>query len=827
MISLPIYAVIPELRAALVRSAAAVVVASPGAGKTTRVPLALLDEPWLSGQRIIMLEPRRLAARNAAMFMARERGESVGGIVGYRMRGETRVGKETRLEIVTEGILTRMLQGDQALTGVGAILFDEFHERSLHADLGLALALDVQANLRPELRIVVMSATLDGAAVAKLLGDAPVITSDGRTYPVETRYLDRPSDLTVERQVAAAVLRGVRESEGDVLVFLPGQREIQRVKSLLDESGVPPEITLHLLFGDLPFEKQQAAIAKGVRGNRKIILATSIAETSLTIEGVRVVIDAGLSRRAAFDPRRGMSGLETVPVSRASADQRRGRAGRQSPGVCYRLWTEAQHAEFPPFAKPEILLADLAPLTLELVRWGDPDGSRLRFPDKPPAPHLAQAKDLLQKLGALDSSGSLTQHGRAMSELPLHPRLAHMVLRAKSLGCGALACDVAALLEEGNSFRQGESDYSDFGSRYLAYKKSDGKNPAASRVREQANRIRSLVGVKGEDGGENDLGMLLVLAYPERVAHRRGSESDKFQMASGTGAVLPKGNQFGRVQYLAVADVDGAGQEVRIQLAAPIDPADLDRIAPEMITMLDETTWDEKTKAVVSRRGIRYGSLDLSMQTQNAAPESALRVLLSVVREKGLELLPWSKEAHSLRVRSEWIRRSGLGGNQWPELSDEHLIESLEVWLGPFLHGVLRLSELARLDMIKIVRSLYSHQQLQEVDRLAPTHVAVPTGSRIPLDYEQGEIPVLAVRLQEMFGETGTPRVGGGKVKVLIHLLSPAMRPLAVTQDLSSFWKNAYVQVRKDMRGQYPKHVWPEDPLNAEPTRRTKKHAAR
>jgi ATP-dependent helicase HrpB len=819
----PVDAVLPDVRKALASHAGAVLVASPGAGKTTRVPLALLDEPWLRGQRIVMLEPRRLAARNAATYMAQQRGDAVGGLVGYRIRGESKVGKETRLEIVTEGILTRMLQDDAALTGIGAVIFDEFHERSIHADLGLALTLDVQTNLRPELRILIMSATLDGAAVATLLGDAPVIESEGRTFSVDTKYLDRQSDVHIERQVAASILRAIKETEGDILAFLPGQREIHRVKAQLEENELPGNFVVHLLFGELPFERQQAALTRGPAGIRKILLATSIAETSLTIDGVRVVVDAGLARRVEFDPRRGMSGLVTGPVSHAGADQRRGRSGRQSPGVCYRLWTEQQHGQLPPFAKPEITLADLAPLAIEFARWGDPDGSRLRFLDPPPVPHLAQARDLLQRLGAVDGRGALTSHGRAMAALPVHPRFAHMLIKGREQGLGSLACDVAALLEERDILRPGREKDIDFGARYHALHRKEGVDPTTrNRIVEQSKRLRSLIGVKDEKGTEADLGMLLSMAHPERVAKRRDKLGERYQLANGTGALLPRGSLLAREEFLAVADVDGQGNEVRIFLAAPLQQDALERVAGGLISTQDNVSWDERTKAVIARRVRKYGSLELSMQSLVPDADAARRVLLSVLGEKGLEILPWSKDAHSLRVRSEWIRTTGLVDNQWPDLSDNRLSGTMEEWLGPFLFGVIRQSEIDRIDMGRVLRSLLTHKQLQEIELLAPTHLTVPTGSRIPIDYEKGQ-PVLAVRLQEMFGETKTPTVGGGRVKVLLHLLSPAQRPLAVTQDLPSFWKNAYPDVRKDMRGQYPKHVWPEDPLNAEPTRRAKR----
>jgi ATP-dependent helicase HrpB len=835
MAPLPIDNVLPELRAAFESHRSVVLSADPGAGKTTRLPLALLGEPWLLEKRIVMLEPRRLAAQRAAAYMAQQFGERAGETIGYRIRGDSKVGKKTRIEIVTEGILTRMLQDDAALTGVGLVIFDEFHERSIHADLGLALTLDVQENLRNDLRILVMSATLDGLAVATLLGDASVIKSGGRMFPVTTRYLDRPIDGPVERAVAANVLRALREEPGDVLVFLPGQREIRRVESLLGKEmeslhversakGGETNVAVHALFGDAPPEKQQAALALGPRGTRKVILSTSIAETSITIDGVRVVIDSGLSRSARFDPRRGMSGLVTGPVSKSSADQRRGRAGRQQSGACYRMWTDSQHAQLPPFAQPEIVVADLAPLALEMARWGDPKGEKLKFLDLPPGAHLSQAHDLLYRLGVLDDHDSLTDHGKAMSELPVHPRLAHMLIRGRQIGLGALACDVAALLEERDLLRGGHDNDIDLFSRWHVLQEgSGGDRLARERAQTQAARLRQLLNVKQERMPEDRLGVLLALVYPERVAKRRGARGERYQLANGTGAALPRGSLLAREQYLAIGDVDGVGSEVRIFLASPLSEEDVKEMFAHHLISTDEVRWDIREEMVVSRRVTRFGAIELSEASLAPVNEMMRQAMVEGIRELGLDALPWSKEALSVRARSEWLRMKGLVGTDWPDLSDEHLNETLERWLLPYLGGIVRRAHLEKLDMAKIIRAQFTYQQVRDLDRLAPTHLTVPTGSRIPLDYSMVEQPVLAVRLQEMFGETETPTVGGGKVKVLLHLLSPSHRPLAVTQDLPSFWKNAYIQVRKDMRGQYPKHEWPEDPMKARPTKRSKR----
>ena len=825
MSPLAIEIVLPALRSAFETHRNMVLSADPGAGKTTRVPLALLDESWLAGRRIVMLEPRRLAAQRAAKYMAQQLGEKEGETVGYRIRGESRVGKKTRIEVVTEGVLTRMLQDDAALQGVGLIIFDEFHERSIHADLGLALTLDVQVNLRNDLRILVMSATLDGLAVAGLLGVASVIKSEGKMFPVSTHYLERPHEGQVEPLVVATVVRVLQSESGDILVFLPGQREIRRVHSLLSTNEIRPNVSVHTLFGDAPYEKQQSALEPTTSGKRKIILSTSIAETSLTIDGVRVVIDSGLARSAKFNPRRGMSGLVTTPVSQSGADQRRGRAGRQQPGICYRLWTEKQHAQLPRFAQPEIVATDLAPLALELARWGDPEATSLRFLDAPPVAHLSQARDLLTRLDAVDRNGTLTEHGRAMSELGVHPRLSHMLLRGRQLGLGALACDVAALLEERDLLHGNKDRDIDLYSRWHVLRDGGGDTFARERARMLAARLRQALGVNNEMMPDDRLGVLLAFAYPERIGKRRDARGERYQLASGTGAMLPKGSLLAREQYLAVGDVDSVGADVKIFLAAALSEEDIETEFADHLATTDEVQWDVRQETVVARRVIRLGAIEVSEQSLEPESEKSRAAMLDGIRIMGLGALPWNKDTISLRIRSEWLRRAGLAANEWPDLSDQHLIDSLDAWLGPYLNGIVRRLQLQKLDLARIVRAIFTHQQLRELERLAPTHLTVPTGSRTPIDYANGMQPVLAVRLQEMFGETETPTVAGGKVKVLLHLLSPAHRPIAVTQDLPSFWKNAYIEVRKEMRGQYPKHEWPENPLDAKPTRRAKRRA--
>jgi ATP-dependent helicase HrpB len=821
---LPIDSVLPDLRKALAHHSCAILSAEPGAGKTTRVPHALLDEPWLQGNRIIMLEPRRIAARRAAVWIAGLSGEQPGGIAGYRIRGESVVGPKTRIEVVTEAVLTRMLHHDQSLPGTGLVIFDEFHERNIHTDTGLAFALDVQQNLRPGLRILIMSATIDGSLLSALLGGAPLIEGKGRVFPVDTRYLSVPSPEPVERQTVSAIKRALRDDTGDLLVFLPGRREIHRVRTLLEQDGLGESTIVHSLYGDALPAEQEAALSPSAKGERKVILSTSVAETSLTIEGVKVVIDSGLSRVPRFDPGRGMAGLVTVPVSLATADQRRGRAGRTGPGICYRLWTRQREMELPARPLPEILVSDLAPLALDLALWGSPDGSGLRFPDPPPPAHLAQGRELLNLLGAVDGSGKILAHGRIIAAFPVHPRIANMLVTGKELGLGSQACDVAVLLEEADLSRGNEQRDVDLHSRWSALRRGSGAGQGpVRRAREQASRLRNILGVPVRRDDTGGLGLLLALCYPDRIARRREADGNRYQMAGGAGAFLPKQSALLKEEFLAVGDVDGLGNEVKIFLAEPVTMDDLRRVFPGRFSETEEVLWDEKREMVSARRIVSFGGIEISRSDTKPHAEFSLPAMLQGIRQMGLGALPWSKESESLRSRSEWLRLRGLTPDGWPDLSDAGLLSSLENWLGPFLNDVYRKSDLRRLDLTQIIHSMFQYEQLRVLERMAPTHIVVPTGSRIPLDYNPTEkAPVLAVRLQEMFGQTTTPAVADGKVPVLIHLLSPAHRPVAVTQDLVSFWANAYADVRKDMRGRYPKHVWPDDPLSAEPTRRAK-----
>jgi len=818
----------PALREALGEVGSAVLVAPPGAGKTTLVPLALLDEAWLEGRKILVLEPRRLAARAAAERMAELLGEAeAGGIVGYRMRLDTRVGPRTRVEVVTEGVLTRMIQGDPSLEGVGLVVFDELHERSLQADLGLALVLQARALLRPGLRVLAMSATLAAEPVAALLGGAPVVRSEGRTFPVETRWLERPVEGWIEPHAARAVRDVLAEEEGDVLVFLPGAAEIHRTRERLDQADLPRDVALHALHGMLPRDAQRKAIVPAPPGRRKVVLASAVAETSLTIEGVRVVVDAGLMRVPRFDPGSGMTRLETVRVTRDAADQRRGRAGRTAPGLCVRMWTRDEDRGLVPQRAPEIREADLAPLVLELARWGaDPD--ELRWLDPPPPAAVAQARELLGELEALDATGGLTEHGGRMAAVGLHPRLAHMVLRGAELGSGAAACDLAALLEERDVLRAGEGlPPSDLRLRVelLGGGRRRGRaDPGAlARIRQHAGALRArLEAGPPPTGGGASVGLLTALAYPDRVARLRSGSRTRFLLRNGKGVALEATDPLAGEPWIAVAELDPRARDGRVFLAAPLTAAEVEDAFAHRIVEEEEVGWDGQAGRVVARRVRRLGALVLGEGAlRDPDPASLADALCAGVKETGLHVLPWSKETHQLRARLDFLHVLEPGA--WPSASEAALLDTLEAWLAPFLGGMRALDDLARLDLAEALLARVGWERRPEVERLAPSHLEVPSGSRIALDYDDPTAPALAVRLQEVFGMTDTPRVGGGRVPLTMRLLSPAHRPVQVTRDLASFWRDAYFDVRKDLRARYPKHAWPEDPLAAEPTSRTRR----
>lgn len=839
---LPITEALPALLAAVRQHPSVVLQAPPGAGKSTGVPLALLDAGVVKS-KIIMLEPRRLAARTVATRMAATLNEPVGKTVGYRTRLDTKVSAQTRIEVVTEGILTRMLQADAEMRDVSLVIFDEFHERSLQADLGLALCLEVQTTLRDDLKLLVMSATLDSAAVATLLGDAPIITSKGQAFPVNTIYRSAsptPQKIwqneDVAHKVTQVILRALNEEDGDMLVFLPGQGEIRRVQTLLQNAHLESHIQVLPLYGELTAAEQDRAIQPSVIGRRKIVLSTNIAETSLTIEGVRIVVDSGLERRARFNPATGMNRLDTLRISRASADQRQGRAGRTQSGVCYRLWQESEQSLLNAHTPAEIVESDLAPLALELAAWGTQDTSQLRCLDVPPAAHFAQARELLRLLGAFDQYGKLTSHGRAMSQLPTHPRLAHLLLKAHEYQLGSLGADIAALLSERDILRNAQGHHKDLDLRtriealhgaMIPYYEVD--HAVRQRVQRTREQLLRQLGPSADDSLHHlaHCGKLLALAYPDRIAQKRGdansNATNRYLLSNGRGALLTQAQTLSSSGYLAVAQLDAGEREATIQLAAPIELDELLGIFSDEITNEPRIEWDSREGGVVAQQERKLGSLLLSVtKLERANPALVLTALLQGIRELGLSALPWTDAARALRTRIGFAHQHDVRAQTpWPDVSDHVLITTLEQWLAPWLDGITRRSQLNQLDMHAILLSLLDWNQQQRLDEIAPTHLQVPSGSRIALDYTN-TMPTLSVRLQEVFGLQATPRVGGGSVPVVMELLSPARRPVQVTQDLASFWARGYHDVKKDLKGRYPKHYWPDDPLEAEATARAK-----
>jgi ATP-dependent helicase HrpB len=816
---LPIDDALPELTASLRERPNAVLVAPPGAGKTTRVPLALLDEPWVGHRKLIVLEPRRLAARSAADRMARTLGEEVGGTVGLRVRLGSEIGRRTRIEVVTEGVFSRMILDDPALEGVAAVLFDEFHERSLDADLGLALALDAQSGLREDLRLLVMSATLDGARVARLMADAPVIRSEGRAYPVETRYLGRDPNRRIDEQVADATVRALRAETGSLLAFLPGQGEIRRVETLLRDRVSDPAVDIAPLYGALDRAEQDLAVQPPNPGRRKIVLATSIAETSLTIEGVRVVIDSGLARVPHYEPDVGLTRLATVRVSRASADQRRGRAGRTEPGICYRLWEAAANGSLEPFAKPEILSADLAPLILDCAAWGVADPASLPFLDPPPLPAVKEARALLVDLGAINENGRITEAGRRLRALPLPPRLAGMVASAAERGPDAArdAAHLAALLVE----RGLGGDAVDLSERLDRFRRDRSRRAEETRrMAEGWAQTAQAETPSPQGGGQISAGHLLALAYPDRIAKARGKPGE-YVMANGRGAALEPHERLAREPFLAVAEIAGGAASARILAAAALTLAELEKVAGSRIVAAEELAFDRAARALRARAIRRLGAITLSERPLPVpATEEAARILARGLASLGANALPWSKPLVQWRERVMFLRRAE--GEEWPDLSDEALGAGIEEWLAPHLLGKAALDDLRPDELAEALRALLPWPLQRRLETEAPTHVEAPTGSRIPVDYSAEEGPVLALRVQELFGLSTHPTIAAGRVPLVLHLLSPAHRPIQITKDLPGFWRGSWAAVRADMRGRYPKHPWPEDPLKAEPTRRAK-----
>lgn len=814
---LPIDEALPPLLAALAERSSAVVVAPPGAGKTTRVPLALLDQPWCVNKRILLLEPRRLAARAAARRMAATLQEEVGATVGYRVRLEAKVTGRTRIEVVTEGVFTRMILEDPSLEGVGAVLFDEFHERSLDADLGLALAIESQGALREDLRLVVMSATLDGAAIARHLNGAAVIESLGRAFDVETRYLPRDPRQRVEDAVVTAIRLALETETGSILAFLPGQGEITRVAERL-ASAVATTVDIAPLYGSLSPHEQDRAIQPAGTGRRKVVLATSIAQTSLTIEGVRVVIDCGLARVPVFEPGAGLTRLETVRASRAAVDQRRGRAGRTEPGVCYRLWDEAATLALPAQDRPEILEADLSSLVLDLAAWGVTDPHPLAFLDPPPAAAWAEAVKLLQALDALDGQGHITAEGRALQDLPLHPRLAHMVRQAARAGEAALACDLALVLQERGLGGTG-ADLADRVRRLCTE-----RSKRADDARALADRYRRLVasaanGPRAAYEPER-AGALLAYAYPDRIAQARGA-TGHFRLAQGRGGVMEATEALAREPFIVVAEMQGAASGARIQAAAAIDKAVIEAMFADRIVVETEARFDEATGAIRARRARRLDRLVLSEEII-AKPDRALvrEALIDAVGRRGIDRLPWSKGQTALRERVAFARRTAA--DLFPDLSDARLGSTVRDWLGPFLEGKTALSAITAEDLGAALDLLLPFNHSRALDQFAPAAFTAPTGSTVTIDYAAEAGPSISIRVQELYGLTNHPTVAGGAIPLVLELLSPAHRPIQVTRDLPGFWRGSWADVKKDMRGRYPKHVWPDDPANAAPTTRAK-----
>ncbi len=816
--NLPIDAALPDLTAALATSNAAVLVAPPGAGKTTRVPLVLLDEPWAKNKKILVLEPRRLAARAAAARMASTLGEQVGDTVGLRVRFGSKVTKRTRIEVVTEGVFTRLVLDDPSLEGVAAVLFDEFHERSLDADLGLALARDAQAGLRDDLKLLVMSATLDGARIAALLDGAPVVESEGRAFPVETRYLGRDARARIEPQVADAVTRALRADTGSLLVFLPGAGEIRRTETLLRERVGNPDPDIVALYGALDAREQDRAISPSPAGRRKVVLATSIAETSLTIEGVRVVIDSGLARVPRYEPDVGLTRLETVRVSRAAADQRRGRAGRTEPGICYRLWDEPQTGSLEAYTRPEILSADLSSFVLDLAQWGASDPSTLSFLDSPPQAALNEARTLLRELGAIDAQGRITDEGRSLRQLPLPPRLARMVVDAARERAGLLAAEIAAVLSE----RGLGGDDVDL--RHRLDQLHRDRSARASDARAMAKRWADIA---GGERGRTDLspGAILALAYPDRIAKNcdggRGGGAGTFLLASGRGGNVDAASSLVREPFLAVAELTGAAAASRIVLAAPITREEIEARFANQIEDRESVAFDNGSASLRARRLRSLGPLVLAEQTKPVTPDAGTaRILAQGIIGLGLDRLPWSKAVLQFRHRVGFLRRAE--GDEWPDLTNEGLTESAAGWLEPLLMDKAALSALTAGELSDAIMNLVAWSMRRRLDDEAPTHFTAPTGSAVPIDYEAEQGPTASIRVQELFGLARHPTIAGGRVPLVIELLSPAHRPVQVTRDLPGFWRGSYAVVRSEMRGRYPKHPWPDDPLTAPATRRAK-----
>ena len=812
---LPVFEALPALCEALIKNGSAVLVAPPGAGKTTAVPLALLDQPWLGDKKIILLQPRRLAARTAARRMASTLGDKVGGRVGYRMRFDTKISAATKIEIVTEGVFQRMISDDPSLEGVGCVIFDEFHERSLDADFGLALVLDVRSALREDLRILVMSATLDGATVADLIGDAKVIESKGRMYPVDIRYRPRPANQRIEETMAGAIRKALMEDEGSILAFLPGQAEIRRTAEQL-EGKIPANAFVAPLFGAMDIQDQDLAVQSPENGQRKIVLATSLAETSITIDDVRIIIDSGLARMPSYEAALGISTLVTKRASQASITQRAGRAGRTSPGVAIRLWQEAQTAALPAFEAPEIMQTDLSTLLLDCLAWGVRGPNGLKLIDQPPEAHIAEASKLLLGLGAIDAAGNLTTKGRALSKIGLEPRLASMVLEGKNKGDRCRRAFLALLLDErglgGNS--------SDIAQRFeRAWSDKSGRSGA---LRKLAERIASKFSASERTGEEVSVGMMLCDAFPDRVAKARAGQIGQFIMANGRGIMVDETDPMARSEFVIAASIIGSAKTARATALAAIGEQELLTHFKTKIETRNTYTFDKQGGRLVCRAARKLGAITLLHAPRPVEPGAEVEAaLIAAVGQHGLYILPWSKSTIMLRARLAWLH-TALGA-PWPNVSDDHLLASVDEWLAPFLAGQTTYKSLAEGGLKNALLCGVPPELQFDIDRLAPSHFVVPTGSNIPLTYgADGEAPVLSVRVQELFGLNQHPSIGNGRIPLIIEMLSPAQRPIQRTRDLPAFWQGSWTDVRADMRGRYPRHEWPANPAEAIPTRRTK-----
>jgi ATP-dependent helicase HrpB len=837
----PVQKVVAELTRQLEVQPIVILQAPPGAGKSTILPLLLLDEPWLRNQKMIMLEPRKLAARSVATRMAKLLKEDVGKTIGYRVRFENAVTKETRCEVVTEGILTRMIQSDNTLDGIGLVIFDEFHERSLQADLALALCLQIQQILRNDLRILIMSATLDGEKLSSILNNAPIVTTAGKQYPVAMRYIPAEKEMFIAAPTARVIRKALQEQAGDILTFLPGVGDIHRVAELLEAESLP--VKVYPLYGDLPFSKQQDALTPDAGGVRKIVLATSIAETSLTIEGITTVVDSGQSRVPRFDPRSGLTRLETIRVTRDSADQRAGRAGRLGPGICYRMWSEAAHHNLQPTRQPEILEADLTPLMLELANFGIEEPGQLSWITAPPAGALSQARELLHQLGALHTN-KITSRGKEMLRLPTHPRIAHMLLEASAFDLLnfsdghtllsrspsdtllALATDIAAILEERDPLSKELGADLSLRIEVLRKWRNGGRVTAERNILERIERLalswRKIFKIEVDNSIpiDSDVGKLLAEAYPERIARQIDKHSPRYKLVHGRVAKLPEHDALLRNTWLAIAHLDSGSGEGKIFMAAPLAESDLNHRAVEQETV----TWDDEKGMITALTEKKIGNVVVSSKPlRNVSNDLRIDILVKAFQTEGLKLLPWNDEHREwqARVMSLHLWRPD---EEWPDVSEENLLRTAGTWLSPFLHAVYKRSDFQRLEMNNILSSLLSWNLNSRLNQLAPDRLAVPSGSMIKVNYSPaGDTPVIEVRLQEMFGLQETPSVNEGRTKVMLHLLSPGYKPVQVTQDLRSFWQTAYHEVRKELRMRYPRHHWPEDPWTAEAVRGAKK----